>query len=122
MGHSLGTGCLLSELESLNCSPMEVLNYSEAPPSTHDGPGGVAVAKGSWWGGKPDVDFGLLKTLANTRGGKSPQQKQPFWPGPGSGQGGVELMGDKLLVRAGWWGRGLTGVYPTHPCAGQGPS
>lgn len=35
MEHSLGTGCLLSKLESLNCSPMEVLNYSEAPPFTH---------------------------------------------------------------------------------------
>lgn len=42
--HSLGTDCLLSKLESLNCSPIEVLNYSEAPPSIHDGLGGVVVA------------------------------------------------------------------------------
>lgn len=42
--HSLGIDCLLSKLESLNCSPIEVLNYSEAPPSIHDGLGGVVVA------------------------------------------------------------------------------
>lgn len=81
MEHSLGTDCLLSKLESLNCSPMEVLNYSEAPPSTHDGLGGVVVAEGSW-GGKPDVDFGLLKTLANIRGGKRAHSKNSL-----SGQG-----------------------------------
>lgn len=43
--------------------------------------GGVVVAKGSW-GGEPDVDFGLLKTLANTRGGKRAHSKNSL-----SGQG-----------------------------------
>lgn len=81
MEHSFGTDCLLSKLESLNCSPMEVLNYSGAPPSTHDGLGWGSCGQGEL-GGEPDVDFGLLKTLANTRGGKRAHSKNSL-----SGQG-----------------------------------
>lgn len=44
---------------------------------------------------------------------ESPQQKQPFWPGPGSGQGGVGLMGDQLSVE-GRLGEGAVLEY-THP-------
>jgi hypothetical protein len=88
MEHSLGTDCLLFELESLNGSPMKVLNYSEAlPPPIWSGLG--SCGQGGLEGGKPDVDFGLLETLANRRRRKeNPQQKQPLWQRPGSSQGG----------------------------------
>lgn len=82
---------------SLTISRMKILNCFEAPPSTHLAWVGWLWLRGAE-GGKPDVDFGLLETLANRRRRKeSPQQKQPLWPGPGCGQGGVEWMSDEAL-------------------------
>lgn len=58
------------------------------------------MAKGSWGGTGCELWF--IEDFDKQKGRKeSPQQKQPFWPGPDSGQGGVELMGDQLLVGGG---------------------
>lgn len=122
MEHSLGTDCSLclnrSNLMASPCltSPTKVPKYSEAPPATRL----VRVKKlrpSQPRGSKPDVDFGLLETLANRRGRKeSPHSKNSHSNRPSCSQSREgEGMGDPVLGLGGGARPSVCTPVPVQP-------